>query len=196
MNPSAGTVAVVGTSTAAPPATTLPPLDPAAKSQAEALLMKSFPGNPPAECKPAGDTMRQQARKQVDLGDEARFAQDMVGAAKDYLAAISMDNCNGFAWLGLGETAYRLGRPDLAVRALRVATSLMPNHTLAWTHLGQQYEALGQRDSAVEAYWKALALAPNIPEARAGLARLGASEKQALPPAPAQNKPEPDGDDW
>jgi cytochrome c-type biogenesis protein CcmH/NrfG len=151
--------------------------------QALELMMRTMPAEPPATCKTPSESVRQQARSQVNTGDDARMARDNVGAVRAYLAGIAMDPCNGFAWLGLGQAAIDLQRADLAIRALRPATRLMPTHYGAWTKLGQQYEAMGQRDSAVEAYWRALELQPGLPEPKAGLGRLGAGEKPAAAPS-------------
>ncbi len=171
----------------AAPAAAPPPAAPVASTQGNVqaleLMMRTMPAEPPATCKTPSETVRQQARSQVNTGDDARMARDNVGAVRAYLAGIAMDPCNGFAWLGLGQAAIDLQRPDLAIRALRPATRLMPTHYGAWTKLGQQYEAMGQRDSAVEAYWRALELQPGLPEPKAGLGRLGAGERPAAAPS-------------
>lgn len=167
--------------------------------QALELMMRTMPAEPPATCKTPSETVRQQARSQVNTGDDARMARDNVGAVQAYLAGIAMDPCNGFTWLGLGQAAIDLQRADLAIRALRPATRLMPTHYGAWTKLGQQYEAMGQRDSAVEAYWRALELQPSLPEPKAGLGRLGAGEKPAAaPPKQADTVPDfgEEEDEW
>jgi tetratricopeptide (TPR) repeat protein len=124
------------------------------------------------DCRSPSEAIRQAARKQVELGDEARMTSGDERAVKDYLAALSMDPCNGYAWFGLAQVAAEAGRPDLALKAAQPATELLPNHYGAWTLLGRQYELLGHKDLAKGAYMAALALSPNYAEARAGMARL------------------------
>lgn len=157
--------------------------------QAIELLMRGMPPDPPAECRTPSDALKTAGRQQVDLGDEARMKRDNLGGVKAYLAALAMDKCNGYAWMGLGTIAVELKRPDLAIRALEPATHLMPVHYGAWTQLGQQYEAMHQNQLAQAAYWKALELSPSLAEARAGLARVGGAP--ANPPPPTATAPPP-----
>ena len=98
--------------------------------------------------------------------------REHAAAINEYRAALAMDPCNGYGWLGLGETAASAGRPDVAVRALKNATRLMAGHYGAWTTLGQQYEILGQYRSAAEAFHKAVELRPDHVAALAGLDRV------------------------
>jgi tetratricopeptide (TPR) repeat protein len=99
------------------------------------------------------------------------MAKDKEGAAREYRAALTMDTCNGYAWLGVGEAANALDRPDLAIRSLRVATRLLPRHHGALLLLAKAYEAFGQRPLAAEAYRRALELSPGLPDAVEGYAR-------------------------
>ncbi len=130
-----------------------------------------LPADPPDVCKPPGDAMRGEGRRRVDMGDERRMMKDSAGAAREYRAALTMDTCNGYAWLGLGEAAAQLSRPDVAIRALKNATNLLPKHYGAWVLLGKAYEAIGQRTMAGNAYSEALKLSPGLPDAVEGYAR-------------------------
>ncbi len=152
---------------------TPPPASTLAKPDAIAQLTEGLPRDPPSECEAPMEALRGEARKQVMTGDDLRMGKDAAGAIQKYRAALSMDSCNGYAWLGLGESAVALSRPDIAIRALRNATTLMPQHYGAWTELGQCYEAIGQAEMAVGAYKKAVALKPGLEIPLAGLQRLG-----------------------
>lgn len=151
-----------------PTATHTPSSDPMA------ALAASLPADPPAACKPAPDALRAEARKRVDSGDDRRIKNDALGALQEYRAALTMDACNAYAWNGIGDIANAAARPDLAVRALRNTTRLLPGHYGAWTMLGKNYEALRQPALATEAYAKALELRPGLPEALDGWQRTAA----------------------
>lgn len=152
---------------------TPPPTSTAPKLDAVAQLTQGLPRDPPEECEAPIEALRSEARKQVMTGDDLRLGKDAAGAIQKYRAALSMDACNGYAWLGLGESAVALERPDIAIRALRNATTLLPQHYGAWTELGQAYEAIQQVDMAISAYKKALALKPGLAVPMAGVQRLG-----------------------
>jgi cytochrome c-type biogenesis protein CcmH/NrfG len=107
----------------------------------------------------------------VDVGDEKRIARDWAASVREYRVALTMDVCNGYGWLGVGEVAASNERPDLAAHALLNATQMLPQHYGAFTSLGKAYEALGQVPLAAEAYRRALEISPSLMEARAGLAR-------------------------
>ncbi len=159
---------------AAPPNAPAPWQPPAVKPAAIAQLTDGLPRDPPSACEAPMEALRGEARKQVMAGDDLRMAKDGDGAVQKYRAALSMDSCNGYAWLGLGEAALTLKRPDIAIRPLRNATTLMTKHYGAWTELGEAYEAIGQTTLAVDAFRQALNVKPGHPAASAGLARLGA----------------------
>lgn len=162
---------------AAPAAATVaasaPPSTPA-DTDPFTLFSKALPTDPPDPCKVVADTLRAEARKRVDLGDEKRLRKDTPGALQEYRVALTMESCNAYAWFGVGEVASEAGRPDLAVRALRNTTRLLPTHPRAWTLLGGAYEALRQPQLAAEAYTKALELRPGLPEALDGWRRTAA----------------------
>ena len=153
--------------------------DSAAAAMAGALaeLTASFPEDPPDACTPKSESLRAEARRHVDLGDEKRIARDTLGALTQYRVSLTMDVCNGYAWVGIGEVAYSGQRPDLAAHAQRNATRLLPRNYHAFVSLGQSYEALGQSGLAAEAYRSALELSPSLQEARLGLARTSGAPR-------------------
>ena len=132
----------------------------------------TIPGPPGASCT-TSEPLRGESRRHGDLGDQARVTGDPAGAAAEYRAAITMDNCNPAAWASLGGLVLKAGHPGAAVDAFRVVNRLQPNHYGAWASLGAAYEALGQRDLARDAYQRALTLKPGLQDAASGLARLG-----------------------
>jgi hypothetical protein len=160
--------------TAPPPVATAPPPVATPTGDPLAQLAASLPNDPPATCRPPPDAVRAEARKQVDTGDDKRVRHDSAGAIQAYRAALTMDVCNAYGWLGIGQVATEMGRPDLAIRALRNATRLLPNHYGAWTLLGKNYESIRQAPLASGAYEKALALKPDLPEALDGWRRTAA----------------------
>jgi cytochrome c-type biogenesis protein CcmH/NrfG len=131
----------------------------------------SLPALPPQPCVPQ-PALRAASSAQVDLGDEARVAGDMVRSAGHYRAALVVDACNAFAWAGLGQALLGADSPQSAVLALETATRLMPNHFRAWTQLGEAREALGLVPLAISAYQEALVLRGDYEPAADGLQRV------------------------
>jgi hypothetical protein len=156
-----------------PAYTPAPPVAPPS-SDPMAALAATLPADPPTACKAPADALRGEARKRVDSGDDRRIKKDALGALQEYRAALTMDPCNAYAWNGIGDIANEAARPDLAVRALRNTTRLLPGHYGAWTMLGRNYEALRQNTLAAEAYAQALQLRPGLPEALEGWRRTAA----------------------
>jgi hypothetical protein len=139
-----------------------------------AALVAGLPPDPTAPCQAATDSARVESRQLVIHADDLRIAGDYPGALARFRAALTVDRCNAYGWLGLGQAAAALARPDLAIRGLKNATMLMPKHYGAWTELGKAYETIGQIPHAVDAYNRALALNSGYAEAQAGARRLGA----------------------
>lgn len=144
---------------------------PAGNADLAAALTQPLPRDATDPCQPPADSIRAQARGLVEQGDERRLKKDYVMALNQYKAAITMDSCNPYAWAGIGEIAAMASRPDIAIRALRNTTRLMPAHYGAWTQLGQQYEAIGQDELALAAFRAALAVRPEHPPAVEGYRR-------------------------
>ncbi len=142
-----------------------PPVAPAAP------VALDLPADPPDPCTPAPDAVRAESRKRVGTGDEYRITGRVDEALRDYKAALTMDKCNGYAWMSLSMLANGQGRTDLGIRALRNTTRLLPAHPGAFLMLGKAYESFGQRTLAADAYRKASELAPSNAEAIEGYMR-------------------------
>lgn len=153
------------------PAPSPSPAPPPPAPSAPAPLVLDLPPDPPDPCVPAADAMRAESRKRVSSGDDFRMANRPADALKDYRAALTMDKCNGYAWMSIAQVANDAGRTDVAVRALRHTTRLVPTHPGGWLMLGRAYEAIGQRTMAAEAYKKATEIAPGNAEAIEGYMR-------------------------
>ncbi len=151
-----------------------PAVTPVPSGDPLAALAATLPADPPNTCKTPPEAVRAEARKRVDAGDDRRLRKDALGALQEYRAALTMDVCNAYAWNGIGDVASDAARPDLAVRALRNTTRLLPGHYGAWAALGRNYEALRQTALAAEAYATALELRPGLPEALDGWRRTAA----------------------
>lgn len=132
-----------------------------------------LPAPPPAQCS-TSDLLKSEASRHVDLADEAVVQGDWQTAANEYRAALTMDPCSPFAWAGIGNLALKASKPAHAVRALRVAARLRPDHYGVLTSLGQAYELQGELELAADAYQRALAIRPGHPPAQQGLARVRA----------------------
>lgn len=159
--------------TALPPSEAVPP-SPAPSSSplsSAAPVILELPSDPPDPCTPAPDAVRAESRKRVGTGDDFRIAGRTSEALKDYRAALSMDKCNGYAWMSIAQVANDLARTDLAIRALRNTTRLLPAHPGGWMMQGKAYEAFGQRNLAAQAFKKATELAPGNAEAIEGYMR-------------------------
>ncbi|MBM4392662.1 MAG: tetratricopeptide repeat protein [Deltaproteobacteria bacterium] len=155
---------------AAPVATTTPVGTPAPAAAAPAIAL-DLPPDPPDPCASAPDAVRTESRKRVGTGDEYRITGRVDEALRDYKAALTMDKCNGYAWMSLSMLAGEQGRTDLAIRALRNTARLLPTHPGAFLMLGKAYESFGQRGLAADAYRKASELAPSNAEAIEGYMR-------------------------
>lgn len=160
------TAPVVQVASVAPATTASPPPAPGPDP-----FTIGLPPDPPAECYTAEGDRGTAARAQVMAGDDMRIARDLLGAVSAYRAAITLDVCSAYGWLGMGQSALALQRPDIAARALRNATRLMPTHYGAWTELGRAYEGIQQLALAHAAFEEALARKADLPDANAGWRR-------------------------
>jgi hypothetical protein len=131
----------------------------------------ALPDDPPDPCPAAADAIRAEARKRVGSGDDSRMAGRADDALRDYKAALTLDRCNGYAWMSIAQLTVDAGRTDLSIRALKNATRLVPRYPPAWVILARAYEAIGQRSMAAEAWRTASALAPGNAEAVEGYMR-------------------------
>lgn len=139
----------------------------------KARIDLAVPNDPPTPCRAAA-ALYDESGSQVDLGNEAAMQADWQTALGKYRAAITINQCNAFAWASLGESLLTLEEPARARSALAVATRLMPTHFQAWSDLGRAEEALGRPAEATVAYRKALELRPGYGPADEGLQRTRA----------------------
>lgn len=168
-----GVAASVATRPLPPPPGAPPPgLAPAATPpSAPAPAVLALPDDPPDPCTPAPDAVRAEARKRVGTGDDLRIAGRVDEALRDYKAALTLDRCNGYAWMSIAQLAADAGRTDLVIRALKNTTRLVPRHPAAWMMLAKGYEGFGQRAMAHAAWQTATELAPGNAEAIEGYMR-------------------------
>ncbi len=154
----------------------LPTAAPAAAAPARpAVTLASdtpMPNAPPMPCMP-NPALREPSKAQVNAGNASAVAGDWNAAVQNYVAAISIDACNPFAWADLGEAFLLAGIPSQARVSLLTATQLMPQHYQAWTNLGLAEEALGRADAAGAAFKAALAAKPDHQPAIDGTSRIG-----------------------
>ncbi len=148
-----------------------PPKAPAAPSAPAPPPVLELPADPPDACSPAREPIRSESRKRVGSGDDLRITGNSAEALRDYKAALTLDKCNGYAWMSIAQLAGDQARTDLTIRALRNATRLLPTHPGAWLMLGRAYESFGQRGLAAEAFKRATELAPGSAEAVEGYMR-------------------------
>jgi hypothetical protein len=135
-------------------------------------LVAGLPSDPTASCAPPSEAARAEARTLANAAEELRIAGRFNDALARFRAVVQIDRCNAWGWLGIGQTATALARPDVAVRALRNAVTLLPRHYGAWTELGKAYETVGDASRAASAYQSALAVRPDYAEAAAGARRV------------------------
>ena len=83
---------------------------------------------------------------------------DAKAAEAAYAAALSAWPGHRISLLGLGNTAYALGRREDAARAFEATTRAHPDFADAWNNLAQVRLELGQLDAAHQAASKAVAL--------------------------------------
>jgi len=147
-----------------------PPVMPSS-AVAPVSLDTTVPAPPPDRCVP-NPALRQPSIDQVDAGNEAMVGGDWALAADKYRAAITIDQCNGFAWSSLADALLQTGHPQEARQAAVPATALTPRSAHPWTILGRAAQATGDRITAIEAFEKALSIQPGHPQAAAALSQL------------------------
>ena len=152
-------------------AASAPPPPPIAPKPPAAPAVLALPNDPPDPCAPTADAARAEARKRVITGDDLRMSGRTDEALRDYKAALTLDKCNGYAWMSIAQLAADAGRTDLVIRALKNSTRLVPRYPAAWMMLGKAYEDFGQRAMAAEAWHTATELSPGNAEAIEGYMR-------------------------
>jgi len=101
-----------------------------------------------------------------ELADESRWLRSVVGlerakqwdaALSGYEAAASRWPRSHDAWMGVGNSAYALGRRERAITAFQNATTIRPNEGIAFNNLAHVLAEVGRREEAVAAAEKAVA---------------------------------------
>ncbi len=146
------------------------PTPPPPRALEPAAVDTNLPDPPPAPCV-VQPHLRQPSIDQVELGDERFVAGEMGLALGHYRAAITINQCNPFAWAQLGTAMLEAGAAEPAEAALQYATRLMPQHFRAWTDLGRAREKRGEHVQAIAAFQEALTVRPGYIPAEAGLRR-------------------------
>ena len=94
-------------------------------------------------------------------------------AHRAYAALLERWPANLVGLMGLGNTAYALGRPAEAEAAFRTATAAHPLAAAAFNNLAQTLADQGKPDAALEAARKAVSLGgPSLPAAQATLEEI------------------------
>ncbi|MFH0913428.1 MAG: tetratricopeptide repeat protein [Candidatus Omnitrophota bacterium] len=108
------------------------------------------------------------ARKKLNKGD-------FDGAVESFNSAISLDEKNLEARMGLGYIYLQTGALDKAIEYFTKAISLNNQNSTAYSGLGHSYLRKGDLDKAIEYFTKAISLDEKNPYAYVGLIRAYSS---------------------
>jgi predicted O-linked N-acetylglucosamine transferase (SPINDLY family) len=125
--------------------------------------------------------------------------QRLDEAAELFTRAVRADRRRHEAWINLGWTQLRAGRPAEAQAAFRRALALRPDAAQAHNALGAARLAAGERVAALESFRRAVQLAPAFAAAHANLANALIRTGQAAPAAEAAARAvelEPEAGAW
>jgi tetratricopeptide (TPR) repeat protein len=118
---------------------------------------------------PASASEARYATAAADLEQGGRIAE----AHRAYAALVERWPANLIGWMGLGNTAYTLGRRAEAEAAFRRATSLHPPAPAAFNNLAQTLADQGRLDAALDAARTAVSLGgASLPAAQATLEQI------------------------
>ena len=120
---------------------------------------------------PSGVSPQQQARRDVETGNELMKRGQYDEAEHSFRLALERDPSSLEAVAGLGRVAVRRGQYSEAVPLLERATKVSSQIVPAYQALGDAYAATGDVDRAAAAYRQAVALAPGDLDSRLSLAR-------------------------
>ncbi len=110
------------------------------------------------------------AALRVDLGLIHAQRGDFLGAERELLAALSLDELSVAAHYRLADLYRSRRRHGEAVEHYRRALAVNPRYVYAWNGLGRALAALSQNDEALAAFEEAVAVAPR---STAGFFNLG-----------------------
>ena len=101
------------------------------------------------------------AALRVDLGLIHAQRGDFLGAERELLAALSLDQLSVAAHYRLADLYRSRRRHGEAVEHYRQALAVNPRYVYAWNGLGRALAALSRNDEALAAFEKAVAVAPS-----------------------------------
>lgn len=126
---------------------------------------------PPTRCA-TDSAMIDAAQAQAATAHDKIAGGDPITGAKHYRAALSIDPCNGNAWMGFGLLNLNAGDANSARTALNTATRLVVGNSDAWAALGHAHVALGENTEAAVAFRQAIAIDPKHTVAIIGLNKI------------------------
>jgi Tfp pilus assembly protein PilF len=129
--------------------------------------------SPPGYATVAHDPRRDTtaAQEYSARGVERVRAGDMVGAEKEFRAALAADVFFGPAHNNLGLVYYKEKKLYLAAWEFQYAAKLMPTKAEPKNNLGMVLESVGRLDEAAKSYEEALKLEPDSTQVTGNLAR-------------------------
>jgi tetratricopeptide (TPR) repeat protein len=97
---------------------------------------------------------------------------------QEYITLLPQGSRIDASYYFLGELYIRMARYRHADIALTTAVYYQPKNALWWTRLAWARENAGEASQAIQAYEKALAIDPNLGDAKTGLERVRAKNRQ------------------
>jgi tetratricopeptide (TPR) repeat protein len=133
------------------------------------------PQTPPAtaahaQASPAPVSNTEEARRQVQAGNDYLKRELYDDAERAYRLALEADPSSQEALAGLGQVEVKRGRFSEALPLLERATRVSTQIVSAFRSLGDAYAAVGDLEKAAVSYRQAVALAPNDLSMRFALA--------------------------
>jgi tetratricopeptide (TPR) repeat protein len=122
------------------------------------------------------------------LGRALRDQRRYEAAYAEFQIAIGLDANYAVAINNAGETAFRLGRADEAIRLFKQAIDIKPDYTHAYNNLGFVLTRQGKFSEAEQALKKATEIDPNYRDAWSNLAHLYRLTNQEEERAAAQRR--------
>ena len=121
-----------------------------------------------------------EASKLLQLARENMSAGNLDASIEYLNKAISLDDKNSYAYVGLGNAYTQKNEPDKAVEYFNKAISLDDKNSYAYVGLGNAYTQKNEPDKAVEYFNKAISLDSKNPFAyfNLGLSYLSLNKRE------------------
>ena len=132
--------------------------------------MSQTPEPAQASPSPKGLSRQQEARRDVEAGNDLMKRGQLDEAEHSFRLALEAEPGSLEAEAGLGEVAVRRGQYSEALPLLERATRVSSQTVSAFQALGDAYAATGDAERAAVAYRQAVALAPEDLDSRLSLA--------------------------